>query len=76
LLVEHIRRCDPRIVPAVEACRLSDLPFIETRPLDTSLDTARLAAAVGWPFRTMAQLCSEVAAAHFGPPVAAKRVAS
>jgi len=66
MLVDAVRAADPGLSPAVEPCSLRDIPFLERRPLDTSLSVAKLRGATGSPFRSMAQACREVAAMHFG----------
>jgi dTDP-4-dehydrorhamnose reductase len=70
LLLEKIRTVDPRVVIEVSPCRLHDLPFLEKRPLDTSFDNAKIIATSGWRYRTMDDVCAEVAAAHFDGPQA------
>jgi dTDP-4-dehydrorhamnose reductase len=69
MLVGAVRRTAPHIDPAVEACKLHELPFREMRPLDTSLDIGKLDGAIAWPFKPMQALCDEIAAARFGAPL-------
>ncbi len=66
LLVENVRALRPEIEPEIVPVRLHDLPFLEKRPLDTSLDTARLKAAIDHNFVAMPALCAAVAREHFG----------
>ena len=65
MLVEAIRAVDPCIQASVEPCRLRDLPFLEPRPLNTSLSVAKLQAAIAWPFCSMTDLCRSVARSEF-----------
>jgi dTDP-4-dehydrorhamnose reductase len=66
LLAAKIRAVEPAVNPTIVPCSLHDLPFLEKRPLDTSLSIDKLQAALDWRFRPMDQLCAEIAAAHFG----------
>ena len=45
----------------ITACSIHDFDFLERRPLDTSLDSRKAYAAVGFTFRTMDSLCDEAA---------------
>jgi dTDP-4-dehydrorhamnose reductase len=65
LLVESIRAVDARVEARVESCRLRDIPFLEQRPLNTSLSVAKLQAAIAWPFVSMADLLRTIARAEF-----------
>ena len=65
LLVESIRAVDPRVKASVETCGLRDVPFLEQRPLNTSLAVGKLQAAIAWPFLSMADLCRAIARAEF-----------
>jgi dTDP-4-dehydrorhamnose reductase len=67
LLLDKIREVDPAARVPVTPCGLHELPFLEKRPLDTSLSTAKLQEAVAWPFKTMSELCGEIAREHFTP---------
>lgn len=66
LLVDSIQIEDPSARVEITACSLHDLPFLERRPLDTSLSNAKLQARYRWPFKPMAALCAEIAKAEFG----------
>ncbi len=65
LLAESIRAVDPRAEASVETCGLRDIPFLEQRPLNTSLSVGKLQAAIAWPFLSMADLCRAIARAEF-----------
>lgn len=65
LLVAKIRALCPEIQPSIEAISLHDMPFLEKRPLNTSLDTTKLQRAIAHPFMTMPDLCASVAREHF-----------
>jgi dTDP-4-dehydrorhamnose reductase len=65
LLVESIRAVDARVEASVEACSLRDIPFLEQRPLNTSLSIAKLQTAIAWPFVSMADLLGAIARAEF-----------
>lgn len=64
-LFAALRERNPRVRGEVTPCRLSDLPFVETRPLNTSLNTATLHGLLPFAFRSMDDVC-EAAAAHLG----------
>ncbi len=66
LLVGKIEAVRPGITPAITAARLGDMPFLEKRPLDTSLSIARLQDRIGWRFTPMETLCERIAREHFG----------
>jgi dTDP-4-dehydrorhamnose reductase len=74
LLLGCIQSVNPAIKANLEPCSLREVPFIEKRPLDTSLSVEKLQQAINWPFRSMAQVCAEIAEAEFKKPpsVAAK----
>ena len=65
MLVESVRAVDPRIHASVDPCSLRDIPFLERRPLNTSLSIGKLQAAIAWPFLPMADLCRSIARAEF-----------
>ena len=65
MLVESVRAVDDRIQASVDACSLRDIPFLEQRPLNTSLSIGKLQAAIAWPFLPMADLCRSIARAEF-----------
>jgi dTDP-4-dehydrorhamnose reductase len=66
LLLDSIRAIDARVEASVESCSLRDIPFLEQRPLNTSLSVAKLQAAIAWPFVSMNDLCRAIARAEFG----------
>lgn len=68
LMVDALRRVDPRVEASVEACSLRDIPFREERPLDTSLSTERMESLLPWRFKTMHALADEIAREHLGRP--------
>jgi dTDP-4-dehydrorhamnose reductase len=68
LLAAHVVAADPAARPLITPCRLSDLPFSETRPLDTSLSIEKLQRAAAWRFTPMAQLCANLAASSARSP--------
>jgi hypothetical protein len=49
----------------VQSCSLQDIPFLERRPLNTSLAVGKLRAAINWPFVSMQDLCRSIAQAAF-----------
>jgi dTDP-4-dehydrorhamnose reductase len=55
-----------------QACSLHDLGFLETRPLDTSLDVSRLERTISHRFSSIDDLCRKVAAMHAGGSEAAQ----
>jgi dTDP-4-dehydrorhamnose reductase len=64
LLVEEVRsRSDVSI--AFERCKLSDIPFLEKRPLNTSISTEKLRGAIEHRFVRMADLARDVVKFHF-----------
>ena len=67
LLIAKVRELRPEIRPDIVPVALHDLPFIERRPLDTSLDTTRLQGLVSRRFLEMPELCAAAACEHFGP---------
>jgi dTDP-4-dehydrorhamnose reductase len=64
LLVENVRR-RTKMAISFESCSLSDIPFLEKRPLNTSIATAKLRNAVSRRFMTMTDLARDVATFHF-----------
>jgi dTDP-4-dehydrorhamnose reductase len=68
LLLGCIQSVDPAIKAILEPCSLREIPFIEKRPLDTSLSVEKLQQAINWPFRSMAQVCREIAEAELKEP--------
>ena len=67
LLLASIRAVDMAVHVDVVPCSLHDLPFLEKRPLDTSLNVDKLQAAIGWDFLPMKTLCETAATRYFGP---------
>lgn len=66
LLLSSIRRRAPEIEAKVVPCSLREVPFLEQRPLNTSLSTTRLQGVLPWRFRSMEEVCDRLAAAAFG----------
>jgi len=69
LLADEIAERAPHIVPNLSRCRLAEIPFVETRPLNTSLSVAKMRRTVSAEFVSMPALCAEVAAALRTPRV-------
>lgn len=65
MLMEEIRKVDPSITIPIEACSLHDIPFLEKRPLNTSMNTEKLHTWLHWRFKPLRQLCAEAARQHF-----------
>ena len=65
MLMDAIRVVDGRIRTTVKPCSLRDIPFLEERPLNTSLSTQKLRTAIAWPFQSMKDLCQEIARSEF-----------
>jgi dTDP-4-dehydrorhamnose reductase len=65
-LLRAIARRTP-VTARLERISLRDIPFLEPRPLDTSLDTARIEALRPGGFRSMEQVAEAIATAAFGP---------
>jgi dTDP-4-dehydrorhamnose reductase len=65
LLLGCIQSVNSAIRAQLEPCSLRDIGFLEPRPLDTSLSIEKLQKAVSWPFRSMSQVCREIAEAEF-----------
>jgi dTDP-4-dehydrorhamnose reductase len=66
-MLAAVRRRAPRLSARIEPCRLHDLPFLELRPLNTSLATARMKGLLSWRFLAMDAVCEATAEAAFGP---------
>jgi dTDP-4-dehydrorhamnose reductase len=66
LLVGKIEAIRPEIMLTIKAVRLADMPFLEKRPLDTSLSIARLQDRISWRFTPMETLCERIARENFG----------
>ena len=75
LLLDSVRAIDARVEASVESCSLRDIPFLEQRPLNTSLSVAKLQAAIAWPFVSMNDLCHAIARAEFAIDACGHRVA-
>ena len=65
LLVAEVHQRAPHIAVSFEACKLSDISFLEKRPLNTSISTAKLRNTIAHQFTTMKSLARDVAAVHF-----------
>jgi len=63
LLAAEIVKASPQMAPNLSRCRLAEIPFVETRPLNTSLSVAKMRRTVTAKFVSMSTLCAEVAAA-------------
>lgn len=66
LLTDAIRKRSSVLSMVVHKCQINDLPFVEKRPLDTSLATRKLTELLGMRFTSMVELCDSVAEFHFG----------
>jgi dTDP-4-dehydrorhamnose reductase len=60
MLVRSVRR-HVDLAADITPCSIRDFPFIEPRPLDTSVDSSKAYAALGFRFRTMESICDEAA---------------
>ena len=67
LLVDSIREIKPDLAVDMEPASLHDMPFLEKRPLNTSLDISKLRSRVDHNFKDMPELCKDVAQEHFLP---------
>ncbi len=67
MFLAEVKAVDPGVRAEVVPCRLNDLPFTETRPLNTFLDVSKLAGVLDWRFRPMREVCAEAARLHFAP---------
>ena len=65
MLRDAVQAVDESIRPIVEPCSLRDIPFLEARPLNTSLSTEKLRTAIAWPFQSMSGLCQKIAKSEF-----------
>lgn len=65
MLIDAIHAVDARVRATVERCSLRDIPFLEERPLNTSLSTQKLRTAIAWPFQSMRDLCLGIAKSEF-----------
>ena len=66
LLAAKIEALKPGYLPPIRAAKLAEMPFLEKRPLDTSLSIAKLQDRIGWRFTPMDTLCDQIAREHFG----------
>lgn len=62
---DAVASVDPAAEINLTASKLADFPFLETRPLDTSLSTAKLQSFADIHFRAIEELCMEIAQEHF-----------
>ena len=67
LLLESIQAVDPDVRADIVPCSLHDLPFLEKRPLDTSICIDKLRATIDWDFTPMEAICKTLAERHFSP---------
>ena len=65
LFVDAVLEVSPEVSASLKPCSLRDLPFLEERPLNTSLSTARLERSLDWRFKPMETLVKQVAREHF-----------
>jgi len=66
LLVAEMRRYR-EVSAVIESCLLNDLPFLEPRPIDQSMDIAKLVRTTGWQPSGMAEVCRRAVAERYGP---------
>jgi len=59
--IRRYRDVTPRIVP----CSIRDFPFLEPRPLDGSMVPDKLYSTLGFSFRDMQSVCSELARTRY-----------
>ena len=65
LLIDKIIEVQPSLSFKLEPCLLHDFPFLERRPLNTSLSIEKLQNRINWPFRSMDEVCEGLAREHF-----------
>ena len=65
MLLDAIQPYAPAPAPRLLPIKLSDVPFHETRPLNTSLDVSKLYAVTQRHFRSLADICREAAGQYF-----------
>tara|TARA_R110000824_G_scaffold366730_3_gene555790 strand:+ start:52962 stop:53843 length:882 start_codon:yes stop_codon:yes gene_type:complete len=65
LLIDKIIEVQPSLSFTLEPCRLHDFPFLEQRPLNTSLSIEKLQKKINWPFRSMDEVCTILAREYF-----------
>lgn len=68
LLLAALRRREPGLTATLVPISLREIPFLEQRPLNTSLDTSLLEGLMPGAFRPMPQVCAAIAEAAFGGP--------
>lgn len=61
LVADEIVKVSSRIAPKLFRCRLAEIPFAETRPLNTSLAVGKMRRTVSAEFVSMRALCAEAA---------------
>jgi dTDP-4-dehydrorhamnose reductase len=61
MLIEANRAYSPDSLSKLVAINLTDIPFYEPRPLDTSLDVSKLYGVIQRRFRSLAESCREIA---------------
>ena len=61
-IVTHGGRPRPTMVP----CRMEDLPLVEPRPLDVSMNPSKLYKEIGRVFRTMDAVCVDLVRRRYG----------
>jgi dTDP-4-dehydrorhamnose reductase len=66
MLLESMRSYSPESRSRLVAINLSDIPFHERRPLDTSLDVSKLHGVIHRRFRSLAEICRDVVDLNFG----------
>ena len=71
MLVEELGRYR-ELAPQIEECSLRDFPFVEPRPLDTSMSPRKLYAALGRGFEDLRETCRSFAAARHAESSALK----
>jgi dTDP-4-dehydrorhamnose reductase len=66
MLLDAIRPYSPDSHAELIAINLAEIPFYETRPLNTSLDVSKLHSAIQRRFRSLESVCKEIAEHNFG----------
>lgn len=65
LFASHVYAVSPSTRIDLQSCRLSDIPFVEKRPLNTSLSVEKILSVIRRSFTSMDELCRNTARAHF-----------
>jgi dTDP-4-dehydrorhamnose reductase len=65
LLAKMIKKVSIDVEVDLSACKLAEIPFVEKRPLNTSLSNGKIADLLGVKLRSLQELCLEVAEQHF-----------